>query len=64
MKPLKGYKNVTKILIPPKCEHEGCPRDSDGPIAYISGESCYFYCKEHAAKMLNLTYDELCKLEE
>jgi hypothetical protein len=34
MKPVKGYKNVTDLVIRPKCCVEGCPRDADLPMSH------------------------------
>lgn len=55
MKPLKGYKNVTSLLIREKCCKDGCPRDADVPMDYDEESGAWYnwYCVEHFMKELN-----------
>lgn len=54
MKPIKGYRNVTNLVLQPKCEWPGCIRDSDIPLT-LDEESMQWldwYCVEHAMQKL------------
>lgn len=49
MKPLKGYKNITDLIIPQACSWEGCNREGNYCSAIV-GEKItdkHWYCRDH-----------------